>query len=536
MLVLVLDNNADQQVYKASLVGLSKLILHGQYCTRELMSKFLLSYFNPATDPEINQILGIFFESIIRMKKQESLHDALIPTLVTLFEAPADSPLREVKTETVLKYVIGATRPVFCSNGLNLHNTLGLKLLEFMSDNLENREIHRVFAKELLLLEIGDDPLLKKDMVVKIEALLAGISVDLRTKKKISDFRDMLKGCYKKALKFSSTAMENLDGEPEIVESEDEEKVAEEEKFTADDIMDISSSGVVMKDVQINVTKLELSGIQKDEEMTEPGEVSDGSKVSEVLETSEILANQTQVPATQDPAASSTQNDSNLNDSVDLPATQSYDSEPSSEDEEINVTVKSVAPTFTESEEIIPATPETPVRAKRIITNKRHLDVSKSINSPLRKQSKSDEPTIVTPKTPKTSSTMIASPKTPRFSTLPQSKSSTPNTDRQTRKQAREEIAQTSKLTRSTSKKMNVDPVEIAEKAEEMAKTIQATKSATKIEKAASVKQKAAAEKANPTIEITAPSNEKTAPAKRLTRKAAAAKISQGKESKPRWR
>jgi condensin complex subunit 3 len=231
------------------------LILHGHHCTRELISKLLLAFFNPATDPEINQILGIFFESIIRMKKQESLQDALIPTLVTLFEAPADSPLREVKQETVLKYIIGATRPVFCRNGLNLHNTLGLKLLELMSKNLESKEIHKVFAKELLLLEIGDDPLLKEDMIAKIDALLEGISVDLRTKRLITDFRDKLKGCYKAPLKFSSTGVTTTTGIEG--ESEDEEK----ENIAIHDVMDVE-----MKELDVNVTKLGLSKIQEEDD------------------------------------------------------------------------------------------------------------------------------------------------------------------------------------------------------------------------------------------------------------------------------
>lgn len=117
MLMHVLDNNLDKKVHRAAVIGMCKLILHGQHCTRDIMSKFLLAYFNPATDTEINQTLGIFFEAVVRMKKQESLHNALIPTLITILEAPNDSPLREVKMDTVIKYVIGATRPVFCANG-----------------------------------------------------------------------------------------------------------------------------------------------------------------------------------------------------------------------------------------------------------------------------------------------------------------------------------------------------------------------------------------------------------------------------------
>lgn len=392
------------------------------------------------------------------MKKQESLHDALIPTLVTLFEAPVDSPLREVKQETVLKYVIGATRPVFCSNGLNLHNTLGLKLLQLMSENLESREIHRIFSKELLLLEIGDDPLLKKDMIAKIEALLVGINVDQRTRKNITDFRDMLQGCYKEPLKFSSTAMTStMDSDAGVVEESDDE---EKDKFNMDDVIDVSLSKVDFKELNVNVTKLELPEIQEEDDSM--GESSE-----------QVAQNETQVPATQDPNAASTQNpELSTQDSFDIPATQSEDS--SSEDEDANETVKSVvvaAEASVTDDEIIPATPEiTPARPKRTATKKRHLETSRTISSPLRKHQKSDKSAPTTPKTPNAHSTMM-SPKTPRFSSLPKSKVSTPNTERLTRRQAREEVAQTSTLTRSASRKMNVDPVEVAEKVATKAKT-----------------------------------------------------------------
>jgi ubiquitin C-terminal hydrolase len=275
MFTHVLENNQDSKILKACTIGLCKLIIHGHYCQREMVSQFLLSYFNPATDPEINQILGIFFETIIRLKKQESLHDALVPTLVTLMEAPYDSPLREVKLETVIKYIIGATRPIFCSNGLNFHNTLGMKLIELMKENPENKNILKVCSKELMTLEISDDPLLKKNMITQIENLLKNITVDARTRKAINDFRDMLNGTYKPPLQFSSTAMTtNMEDEDAGVpeEAEDDETEAREntneeasaaERFANDEILNISMSNIKTAKLVLNVTNLRASAIQK---------------------------------------------------------------------------------------------------------------------------------------------------------------------------------------------------------------------------------------------------------------------------------
>ena len=172
MMLHIMESSADMRIYKTILIGFCRIILHGHFCTREIVSKFLLAYFNPATEPEINQLLGVFFERLIQSKLQECLQEALIPTLLTLWAAPYDSPLQEVKIETILKYVIESTRPVYCSSGLNLHNTIAIKFLEIMLDNKQNKDTLKVFSKELLVLEISDDSSLKSDLIVLVDQLL----------------------------------------------------------------------------------------------------------------------------------------------------------------------------------------------------------------------------------------------------------------------------------------------------------------------------------------------------------------------------
>lgn len=284
MLTHLMEQSVDKKILKITIYGMCKMILHGIYSTRELLSKFLLMYFNPATDSEISQLLGIFLENIIKRKKQELLHDALVPTILTLFEAPYDSPLREVKLETVLKYIVGATRPIFCSNGLNLHNTLSMKFVELMKDNPDSKEILKVFSKELLTLEIGEDPLLKKDLVKQIEQLQKDSSADVRTKKYLSDFCSILNGTYRPPLKFSSTARTQIDDEDDenAGENNDEDETAPneeaapsnededtrltvptipelpEEDITDNSTQDVSMSDVRLKGFDVNVTKLNI--------------------------------------------------------------------------------------------------------------------------------------------------------------------------------------------------------------------------------------------------------------------------------------
>ena len=451
MLTHILDNNTDRKVDKAVTIGLCKLILHGQFYTREIMSRFLIAYFNPATEPEINQTLGVFLESIIRMKKQESLHDALVPTLVALLEAPHESPLHEIKIQVVLKYVIDATRPVFCSNGLNLHNTIGLKLIEIMKNNPESKEILKIFSKELLTLELSDDPLLKKDIVTHIENLMPNINVDVRTKKNIADFRDILKGTYKPALKFSSTAMsinveENEDaGVPEEDDDEDdkeEEKEAESPQ-NADESANIDSSNVLLAEhsTETSATKSPQADLEPSKDVSLPAD-------------DEI------VPSSQP-------------DEMEVP--ESPEDDDTSSDEEQNETVIESMIVDEESDaEEVPATPQTPARKlRKAIKLKRQLELSLSKNSPLRKNPRngnSPKPTTPirtrrtlatesapatpkTPKTPKTPGNVAKTPKTPKTPGIV----ATPSSERVTRNQSRQELISSTTMTRSASKQVTVD-------------------------------------------------------------------------------
>ena len=111
-----LDSCKETVITSALVDGFCRLLLHDKYSSNELVSKLMLMYFS-TTEPEINQILGIFFESLIYYKKQECLQLALLKTLFAIFEAPNESPLQEVKPEVVLKFVINSTKPIYCPPG-----------------------------------------------------------------------------------------------------------------------------------------------------------------------------------------------------------------------------------------------------------------------------------------------------------------------------------------------------------------------------------------------------------------------------------
>ncbi|XP_055625380.1 condensin complex subunit 3 [Toxorhynchites rutilus septentrionalis] len=195
----------DNVICSAIVDGFCRLILHGHCTSQDIMSKLLLKYFNPTTESKTQQILGIFFERLIVKKRQEILQKALLTTLFTIMEAPSDSPLQEVKPEHVLKFVVDSTKPVFCSPGLNPHNTIAMSFLQVILDNLNYKDLLKLLTKELLSLEISDDAVLKNDLKVCIESVLQEQSLDPKIIKNLNDFQEMLQGTYREPISFSSS-------------------------------------------------------------------------------------------------------------------------------------------------------------------------------------------------------------------------------------------------------------------------------------------------------------------------------------------
>lgn len=374
------------------------MILHGQYSTRELVSKFLIAYFNPATDSEINQILGIFFSALASRKKQDCLADALVPTLKTLIDSPYDSPLREVKIETVIKFVVNLTLPVYCSNGLNLHNMLSMKLLEFISENIEDREVTKVLPKELMTLEISDDPLLRKDLIAKINMLIENTALDVKSAKLMKDLKSILEGTYKAPLQFSSTG--GHASSQKSAEGEDEEA----DMFDSDIEEPTDKPAVDNDDEERDSPIVDKTPVFPPE--NDSGSVQSVSMVS--AKSNNASQNSTLVDETKDESlVKSPANDESL--------------------------VKSPA---------VPKTPAPAVSTRRSL-NKRQIYTPRAPESPHSPLPKKSLAASFTDKT-------MLTPRTPNF-TLPNSKVSTPNTDRQTRSRARAVNEFNSTVTRSKS-------------------------------------------------------------------------------------
>uniref|UniRef100_A0A1B0GBP7 Nuclear condensin complex subunit 3 C-terminal domain-containing protein n=1 Tax=Glossina morsitans morsitans TaxID=37546 RepID=A0A1B0GBP7_GLOMM len=193
-----LDTCEDACIVSAIVNGFCRLILHGQIDNRDIMEKLLSRYFNPSTEPEINQILGIFLENLIQSRKQAMLQVCIMATINSILSAPYDSPLHDIRPDTITRFIIDATRPDPSANKNeeNIHNQLALTFLNEMVSNANNKELCKLLAKELLTLEVNVQKEQLKNEMKELADKLIQSKFDPHTTKKIIDFKDMLDGIF----------------------------------------------------------------------------------------------------------------------------------------------------------------------------------------------------------------------------------------------------------------------------------------------------------------------------------------------------
>lgn len=195
------DTCQEATISMALATGFCRLILGGHYETSELISKIILKFFNPTTCTEINQILSVFFETLIQRGKQSCLEKALLPTVFTILDAPHESPLREIKAESVIKFVINSTMPSSHGSSTNIHNAIARSFLKNMHEHLSNKELLKALSKELQSLDIDPSPALKDELKELAESLLEKSINESKVEGYIKVFISMLSGTFTKSNK-----------------------------------------------------------------------------------------------------------------------------------------------------------------------------------------------------------------------------------------------------------------------------------------------------------------------------------------------
>lgn len=188
-----LDTCEDATIFKTLIIGFSRLVLSGRARTSQIVSKLMLNFFNPVCDPEIHQILSILFQALIECTKQKCLAAALLPTLHSISNAPNGSPLKKIKFEEIIKFVVNSTIPTDRNTALNIHNVIALMFLNTMNEQPPNQELMKLLSKELLTLQVSTDMSLRRAYQAKTDNMLEH-PLDKLIEKNIKKFQEIIVG------------------------------------------------------------------------------------------------------------------------------------------------------------------------------------------------------------------------------------------------------------------------------------------------------------------------------------------------------
>ncbi|KAL4843378.1 hypothetical protein H8958_011390 [Nasalis larvatus] len=162
--------------------GLAKLMFSGLLVSSRILSRLILLWYNPVTEEDVRlrHCLGVFFPVFAYASRtnQECFEEAFLPTLQTLANAPASSPLAEIDITNVAELLIDLTRPSGLNpqtktsqdyQALTVHDNLAMKICNEILTSPCSPEI-RVYTKALSSLELSSH--LAKDLLVLLNEIL----------------------------------------------------------------------------------------------------------------------------------------------------------------------------------------------------------------------------------------------------------------------------------------------------------------------------------------------------------------------------
>nr|XP_054109439.1 condensin complex subunit 3 isoform X2 [Callithrix jacchus] len=162
--------------------GLAKLMFSGLLVSSRILSRLLLLWYNPVTEEDVRlrHCLGVFFPMFAYASRtnQDCFEEAFLPTLQTLANAPASSPLAEVDITNVAELLVDLTRPSRLNpqaktsqdyQALTVHDNLAMKICNEILTSPCSPEL-RVYTKALSSLELSSH--LAKDLLVLLNEIL----------------------------------------------------------------------------------------------------------------------------------------------------------------------------------------------------------------------------------------------------------------------------------------------------------------------------------------------------------------------------
>ncbi|KAM9793100.1 condensin complex subunit 3 [Neosynchiropus ocellatus] len=218
--------------------ALAKLMYTGRLSSAKMLSRLVLLWYNPVTEDDIRlrHCLGVFFQLYARESRahQEVVEESFLPTLRTLMNAPATSPLAEVDVNNVVELFVELTRssalmkPSTNTEEPCVHDYLAVRICSEMLKDSTAPEV-RLYAKTLGNLELSRDETVRKDLQTLLQELVQVVKdrVCLRALEKILC---NLVDSKEQAELLSATALQPLDVNTDDITNDDLAKSAKRPK------------------------------------------------------------------------------------------------------------------------------------------------------------------------------------------------------------------------------------------------------------------------------------------------------------------
>ncbi|XP_030349076.1 condensin complex subunit 3 isoform X2 [Strigops habroptila] len=162
--------------------GIAKLMFSGRLISAKLLSRLVLLWYNPVTeeDTRLRHCLGVFFPlfAYANRSNQECFEEAYLPTLQTLLNAPATSPLAEIDISNVSELLVDLTRPSGLKHqskksqdyqDLTVHDSLAVKICNEILRDPTAPDV-RIYTKALNSLELSSSS--TENLLVLINEIL----------------------------------------------------------------------------------------------------------------------------------------------------------------------------------------------------------------------------------------------------------------------------------------------------------------------------------------------------------------------------
>ncbi|XP_030591275.1 condensin complex subunit 3 isoform X2 [Archocentrus centrarchus] len=218
--------------------GLAKLMYTDRISSAKMLSRLVLLWYNPGTedDTRLRHCLGVFFQLYARESRahQDVVEESFLPTVRTLMNAPATSPLAEVDVNNVVELFVELTRtsalikPSPNTEEMCVHDYLAVRICGEMLKDPTAPEV-RLYAKTLSNLELSRDETVREDLQTLLQQLVQVVKdrVCLRAlEKMISQLADS----KEQAELLSATALQPLDVNADEAATDDPSKSAKRAK------------------------------------------------------------------------------------------------------------------------------------------------------------------------------------------------------------------------------------------------------------------------------------------------------------------